>query len=243
MLLAVCVLVLPFAAARANTVDIVHDGYGAYDVTLFWGAGYDGFDAMSGVYRLNKTGSTGTGDTWKNGLIPGFCIELQEPAPKMTTTYSVVMPEDVYNSYTGETLGTLKANYLRELWARYYDPAWASGSYTAQDNRAAQAFAVAVWEIIYEKLPDSPSGWDVTIDGTAGLGGFRAENLDVETANKWLHSLTGGGAKADLRVVVSCGGPEYLVAVPEPATALLLGLGGLFTVAGRRRRNARVQDV
>ena len=68
ILLAACVLVLPVAVAHADTVDIVHDAYGAYDVTLFWGAGFDGFDAMSGVYMLNKTGSTGTGDTWKNEI-------------------------------------------------------------------------------------------------------------------------------------------------------------------------------
>jgi hypothetical protein len=244
MLLTACVLALPLAAAHvsfADTVDVVHDGYGAYDVTLFWGAGYEGYDAMSGVYMLNKTGSTGSGDTWRNGQMPGFCIELQEPAPKTTTTYSVAMPEDVYNNYTGETLGTTKANYLRELWARYYDPAWASGSYTAQDNRAAQAFAAAIWEIIYEKMPTSAADWDVTLDGTVGLGGFKAENLDYETANKWLQSLTGGGAKADLRVIVSNGNQEYLVAVPEPATAILLGLGGLFSVVSRRRRRAAAQ--
>jgi hypothetical protein len=239
-------MALPLAAThatRADTVDVVHDGYGAYDATLFWGAGYAGYDAMSGVYMLNKTASTGTGDTWRNGLIPGFCMELHEPAPQTTTTYSVAMPEDVYNSHTGEVLGTTKANYLRELWARYYDPAWASGSYTAQDHRAAQAFAAAIWEIIYEKMPTSPSEWDVTLDGTVGLGGFKAENLDYETANKWLNSLTGGGAKADLRVFVSDGNQEYLVAVPEPATAILLGVGGLFSVVSRRRRRAAALRV
>ncbi|NLH43779.1 MAG: PEP-CTERM sorting domain-containing protein [Planctomycetes bacterium] len=246
MLLTACVVALPLAAAHlahADTVDVVHDGYGAYDTTLFWGAGYDGYDAMSGVYMLNKTGSTGAGDTWRNGQIPAFCMELQEPAPKTTTTYSVTVPENVYNSYTGETLGRTKGSYLRELWARYYDPAWASGSYTAQDNRAAQAFAAAVWEIIYEKMPTAAADWDVTLDGTVGLGGFKAENLDYETANKWLHSLTGAGPRADLRVLVSNGNQEYLVAVPEPATAILLGLGGLLGVARRRRRNATVRPA
>jgi hypothetical protein len=243
ILLTACMLALPLAGAgvaRADTVDVVHDGYGAYDVTLFWAAGYNGWDAMSGVYMLNKTGSTGSGNTWKNGPIPAFCIELQEPAPKATSTYAVAMPEDVYNSATGQVLGTTKANYLRELWARYYDPAWASGSYTAQDNRAAQAFAAAIWEIIYEDMPASAADWDVTIDSTAGIGGFAAQNLDYETANKWLHTLTGGGAKADLRVIVNHGGQDYLIAVPEPATAILLGLGGLFGVVRRRRKQAIV---
>ena len=236
ILLTACMLALPAAATHANTVDIVHDSYGAYGSMTFWAAGHSGNEIMSGVYQLNKTSGTGTGNTWSNGLIPGFCIEIQEPHPTSTYTYEVKMPEDVYNNYTGQVLGTTKANYLRELWALYYDPTWASGSYTAQQNSAAEAFAAAIWEIVYETMPVSPAQWDVTIDGTAGLGGFRAENLDWETANKWLHSLTGSSAKADLRVFVNDGHQEYLVAVPEPATAILLGLGGLASVFGRRRR-------
>ena len=231
-------LALPLLATStllADTVDIVHDGYGAHGATTFTAAGYYHEDVMAGVYMLNKTSDTGLGNTWHNGLIPGFCIELQEPVPSTTSTYTVAMPEDVYNSYTGETFGTMKANYLRELWARYYDPAWASGFYDSQQNRAAEAFAAAVWEIVYEKLPGSASAWDVTLDGTAGLGGFSAQNLDFETANQWLHTLTGGSAKADLRVLVCDGGQEYLVAVPEPATVILLGLGGLCSICGRRR--------
>jgi len=238
---ALALSLLATRAARADTVDIVHgeDDYGAYGATMFWGAGNVGNDVMGGVYLLNKTGSTGTGDTWHNGLLPGFCMELEEPAPHTTFTYDVVMPEDVYNSYAGGAIGTTKANYLRELWARYYDPAWATGGvHSDQENGAAEAFAAAIWEIIYEKLPVSPAGWDVTTDGTAGFAGFAAENLDAATANKWLHDLTGTGPKADLRALVSDGHQNYLVAVPEPATIILLGLGGLYSILGRRSRRA-----
>jgi len=238
---AACVLALTLittGVTGANTVDVVHDGFGACDVTWFWGGGYDGYDVDAGVYMLNKTGDTGLGSAWRNGSIPGFCVELHEPAPDATHTYDVIMPEDMYNSYTGQTLGTTKANYLRELWARYYDPAWTSGSYTTQDNPAAEAFAAAVWEIVYEDLPASAAGWDVTLDGTSGLGGFNAADLDWETANEGLQSLTGGGAKADLRVLVCDGVQNYLVAVPEPATAILLGLGGLCGAIRVKRSSA-----
>jgi len=231
---------LAMTTGSADTVDIVHDGYGAYDVTTFWAAGYEGADAMAGVYMLEKTGSTGIGDIWSNGPIPGFCIELPEPPPASTYTYSVGMPDTTYNNYLDEVVGSQKANYLRELWAEHYDPAWASGgSYTSQQNSMAEVFAAAVWEIIYEDLPTSPLGWDVTIDGTAGIGGFEAVNLDSATANKWLNELTGAGSKADLLVVSYGGKQDYLVAVPEPATIILLGLGGSLGLFRRRRIAAR----
>jgi hypothetical protein len=242
MLLPALVLALPLLAINtihADTVDIVHDGYGAHDTMTFWGAGYEGAEVYAGVYLLDKTASTGIGDTWSNGPIAGFCIELHEPAPNYTYTYDVAMPDDVYNSYIDEVIGTTKANYLRELWARYYDDTWASGgSYTAQQNAAAEAFAAAVWEIVYEDLPGSPADWDVTVDGTLGVGGFAATDLDAATANKWLHELTGTGYKADLLAFVYDGQQNYLVAVPEPATILLLGLGGMLGLAGRKKTAA-----
>ncbi len=240
--LAIAGLSLGTQAARADTVDIVHDGYGAHDSVFFTGAGYDVFDfaeAGAGVYLLNKTADTGIGSTWPNGLVPGFCIELQETAPTSTYTYQVAMPEDAYNSITGQTMGTTKANYIRELWAKYYDNSWAgSGSHTAQQNAAAEAFAAAIWEIVYEDLPATPLGWDVSTDGTLGIRGFAAEDLDATTANTWLHSLTGGGAKADLRVFINQGQQDYLVAVPEPATVLMLGLGGVLSLMRGRRSRA-----
>jgi hypothetical protein len=231
---AVTQLLLAAGSTLGNTVDIVHDGFGAYDAATVWGGDQYGTDVAAGVYTLNKTGDTGAGSTWRNGPVSGLCVELNEAAPTQTSRYSVGMPDDMVNSYTGDTLGTAKANYLRELWAQHYDPAWARGG-SGEYNRQAATFAAAVWEIVYEDVPGSTSRWDVTADGTSGIGGFIALNVDSATANQWLQSLGGSGPKADLRVFTNCGAQNYLVAVPEPATILLLGLGGLCSVIRRRR--------
>jgi len=231
---AITQLLLTAGTNFANTVNVVNDGFGAYDVATVWGGGEYGTDMAAGVYTLTKTGDSGIGSTWHNGPIAGFCVELNEAAPTETLRYAVGMPDDMVVSYTGETLGTTKSTYLRELWARYYDPSWSLSGASSEVNRSAAAFAAAVWEIVYENAPGSGPKWDVTADGTAGLGGFLALNIDAATANKWLQNLTGCGPKADLRVFVNDGGQNYLVAVPEPATLVLLGLGGLCSILRRR---------
>jgi hypothetical protein len=241
-LCAVLVLTLPCLAAQAvspGTVDIVHSGYGAYDQAgvAVWGAGQEGTAMYGGLYMLNKTAGTGQGTTWPNGLIGGLCIELHEPAPASTFTYDVAMPKDAYNSFLEGSIGAGKANYLSELWGRFFKPAWASsGPFSPQQNSNAEAFATAVWEIIYEDLPTSPAGWDVTVDGTACTRGFRCEGANTTLANSWLHSLTGCGPKADLRAFVYDGKQDYIVQVPEPATIVLLGFGGVVSLLSRRKR-------
>lgn len=232
---AITQLLLTAGTNFANTVNIVNDSFGAYDAATVWGGSQYGTDIVTGVYTLNKTGDSGSGSTWRNGPIPGFCVELNEAAPTQTLRYAVDRPDNMVVSYTGETLGTTKATYLRELWARYYDPSWSQSGASSAANRSAAAFAAAVWEIVYENAPASGSRWDVTADSTSGIGGFIALNIDAATANKWLQSLTGCGPKADLRVFTNNGGQNYLVAVPEPATIVLLGLGGLCSIIRRRR--------
>lgn len=225
------------AEVSLGSVDVSWSGHGANDVVNVYGGGQLGTEVYTGVYMLDKTGGTGMGTTWPNGQLSAFCIELQEPAPNSTVTYDVIKPEAAYDSLLGETFGTTKAGYLSELWGRYYDPSWAgTGTFTSTQNAEAAAFAAAVWEIVYEDLPGSPLQWNVDVDGSAGIAGFRGQGLDSVLANTWLHSLKGTGPKTSLAVFTNQGSQNYLVAVPEPATLVLLGLGGAFSLARCRRR-------
>ncbi len=240
MLFAAALLGLPFGAQACllGTIDIVYDGAGAGGTAELWGGGLEGAARRTGVYMLDKTGGTGDGALWENGSIGAFCMELSEVAPSCTKTYSVVLPEDGQKptTFLGEKIGFEKGEYIREIWGRYFDESWfRNGPFTLQQNSEAEAFAAAVWEIIYEDLPASPSMWDVRVDSTCGPLGFRATGLDSDTANNMLHSLDGTGPKADLRAFVYCGKQDYITEVPELATILLLGLSSLALLRGRRK--------
>jgi len=222
-----------------DTVTIEHDGYGAVGMAELWGGGLTGANRHAGVYMLDKTAHTGEGELWDNGYIAAFCIELSQSSPGDPKKYGVVQPEDAHmpTTFLGEHVGQAKADYLSELWGRHFDSAWAEGeSFTSEQNAAAEAFAAAVWEIVYENLPASPALYDVTMDGTSGSLGFRAGNLDTVLANSMLHSLDGTGPKAELRAFVNGCNQDFLVQVPEPATILLLGLSSLTLLRGRKNR-------
>jgi len=233
-------LACPAQATPLDTVEISHSGYGAKDLVKIWGGGLNGVYGYGGVYMFEKTAGTGQGDYWPDGPIGGFCMDLSEGLSGSTRTYDVVMPEEgpVSTSFSLGPMGTEKADYLAELWYEHFNPAWmGSAPFTDDQNREAGAFAVAVWEIIYEDLPSLTSLWDVTADGTDGDMGFRCEYADTGTANSWLHAL-GGGPKAQLRALVYDGEQDMLVAVPEPATVGLLGFGSvaLFCTPGKRKK-------
>jgi hypothetical protein len=240
----VLVLVTPRVANATSlgTVNIVNTGYGASGQLNVWGGGLYGASGRGGVYMLNKTNGTGQGNFWPNGLLGGFCIELSELAPTKLSTYDVVMPQDSPKPtyFLGSYIGPVKAEYLSELWGKFFDPNWVGiGPFSPQQNSKAEAFAAAVWEIIYEDLPSSPAGWNVTEDGTSGNRGFYCTNADTVTANNWLHSLNGTGPKTQLLALVCDGKQDYITAsppagIPEPATIALFGIGGLALLRKKR---------
>ncbi len=243
VMLAVIILTLPSLtwAGLTGTIDVCHVGHGAGGIAKLWGGGLNGTSAKVGVYILNKTSGTGEGELWENGLIGTFCLELSEFAPVGTKTYDVVLPEDAHKptTFLGTNIGFEKAEYIREAWGRFYDPAWAgSGPFTETQNRKAEAFAAVLWEIIYEDLPTTPAMWDISVDGKIGPLGFYATDLDVCTANNMLHMLDGTGPKADLRAFVVNGDQDYITLVPEPATVWLLVVGSV-TLLRKRTRAAK----
>ncbi len=225
-------------ATTLGTVDISGSVRGANGVADVYGGGYAGQSVFTGAYLLNKTSGTSAGTLWDNGSVSGFCIELDESAPHSAYTYEVVGVSDAYSGLLNESVGIEKSNYLSELWGRYYDPSWTDGSYDLPDNSSAAAFAAAVWEIVYEDLPASSYGWDVTEDSAPGISGFAIDGINSSTANAWLASLDGTGPMTDLAVFTNDGNQNYLVAVPEPTTMLLLGVGGVLGAMRRKKRLA-----
>ncbi|MGA1979739.1 MAG: PEP-CTERM sorting domain-containing protein [Sedimentisphaerales bacterium] len=215
----VIVLTSTASATILGTVDIQNHNNGLSDIGTVWGGGLSGLTGYTGIYSWTNAGGTDLG-----ALVPdwGFCIELiQGP---YTGWHNVIPlneaplpPALLYDT----PMGTTKADYIRELWGRDFDPSWLTGG--TANKRMAEAFGAAVWEIIYEALPSSPLIWDVNT-GT----GFHATGIEqAATANTWLHQLNGDTAHfaKNLYAISTLKGQDYLVQVPEPATLLLLTLG------------------
>jgi len=237
LIITACFLSVESAATPIyGTVTMSPSGFGARDTMTIWGGGWTGLNVYAGVEMFNKTAGTGQGQYLDNGYIGGFCMDLSEYVATSSRTYDVIMLQDGPRptTFLGQAMGQAKADYIAELWGRFYDPAWsAGGTYTSQQNKNAEAFAAAIWEIIYEDLPTSSAGWDVTVDGTSGNRGFKAANLDYQKANNWLYALNGTGPMADLRGLSYVGAQDFIVQIPEPATIAFLAFGFMLIVTGK----------
>jgi hypothetical protein len=112
-----------------GTVTMDSAGYGAKDTMTIWGGGWSGLNVYAGVQMFNKTAGTGQGEYLDNGYVGGFCMDLSEYVAHGSLTYDVIMPQDGPRptSFLGQAMGQAKADYLAELWGRFYDPAWSAG--------------------------------------------------------------------------------------------------------------------
>ncbi len=233
---AVLTLLCMTKASSVGTVELAVSDYGAGGAVKIWGGGRSGLYGYGGVYMVDKTNGTNEGNIWSDGLLGVMCMDLPEAASRDIAIYDVIAPKDgpVPVSFLGGPMGTTKADYVRELWGRYFDHSWVgTGLFTQQQKNDSEAFNIALWEIIYEDFPTSSAGWDVTVDGTDGDLGFRCELADTITANNWLNSLDGTGPMADLRSFAHDGNQDFLIEVPEPMTVTILGLAGLVLVRKR----------
>lgn len=214
------------SATLLGTVNVQNHNNGLSDTGYLWGGDLVGVNCYTGVYSWTNAGGTGLGTVVPNW---GFCIELTQ-GPYNGWQDVIPLNEASLPAAYGTPVGNTKANYIRELWGRDFDPIWATGA----NRQMAEAFGAAIWEIIYE----TSSTWNVT----SGAG-FHATIEQAVTANAWLQQLNGDTAyfSNDLVATSSPYGQDYLIQipkstiVPEPMTVIILGLGALTVV---RRRKA-----
>lgn len=208
-------MALPTGATTIlGTVNIDNHNNNLSDQGTVWGGGLSGLTGYTGVYSWTNEGGTGLGTQVPNW---GICIELSQG------TYSgwqnvIPLDEAPLPPEYGTPMGTTKANYIRELWGRFFDPSWITGANT----QMAEAFNCCLWEIIYESDPV----WDVT----SGTGFYATGIEDWATANSWLSQLNGNPAyfASNLVATSTIDGQDFLVQIPEPATICLLVIGGLL---------------
>ena len=190
-----------------------------------WGGGLNGITGYGGFYLVDKTAGTGLGESIPNGRLNVFCIELSQLPSSYLRTYDVVAPTSAPVPAPYGKITAAKLEYLSELWGRFYTTASASGA-------LAEAMSAAVWEIIYEDYQADASNYDVTVwNGTANS--FKCAGADTATANYWLSLLDGTGPKANLLAMTNLCYQDFLT-IPEPATMMMFGLGGLFFVKRKR---------
>jgi hypothetical protein len=225
MVLVSVALISTASATLLGTVDLENHNNNFSDQGQLWGAGLTGGSYYTGVYSWTNAGFTGAGVDVPNW---GFCIEL--PQGPFTGWQNVISLDaaPVPPEY-GTPMGMTKANYIRELWGRDFNPAWTTGA----DTQMAEAFSACIWEIVYETDTDPITGkviWDVT----SGSGFYATGIEQAATANLWLSQLDGDTAyfANNLVATSSLDGQDYVV--PEPATIGILGLGALGLLRKRR---------
>jgi hypothetical protein len=215
------VLISTANATILGTVDIQNHNNSLSDTGTLWGGNLIGLYAYTGIYSWTNMGGTDLG-----ALVPnwGFCIELTQGP--YNGWQNVVSLDEAPDSMGG--MGTTKANYIRELWGRDFNPDWITNP-TPANIQLAGAFGVAIWEILYET---DPRPWDVT----SGTGFHASGVVDAAIANAWLAALNGDPAYFANNLVATStpNGQDYVVQIPEPAMICLLGLGGLALMRKRR---------
>lgn len=156
-----------------------------------------------------------------------FCIELtQLIATGDIVSFSIASVQSA--PIPGSGMGTAKADLIRELWGRFH-----ASIFTHFDpGTAANAFQIAIWEIIYEN-----TGVLNVNNGDFQVAGFTVGGPAALLAQNWLNQLDGTGPfEHRLVALTNPYKQDQITIIPEPATIVIWGLMGTIGICWWRRR-------
>lgn len=225
-----------FVNSRFVNVDPKRDmSYSITDPTVMSGT------TSAGLFNWQGTVTNPVG---LQGNYWAFCIELTQHVSGNTNyfgnNYRVRNLEDAPRPTNSVApMGSQKADALRELFGRFFFPAFGpaiNGPGITQDEAAAMQ--VAIWEIVYETASAAGSGTPGAAYGqnwglSTGNAVFTGRSQVLTLATSFLNALDGTGRKSyDLYAVSSENNQDMIV--PTPGAMALLGVAGV--AASRRRR-------
>jgi hypothetical protein len=234
---AAAVLLISLGSGRANasvlgTANVYFNGF--LTVTNYDASYLNGVNETNnlGTYKLAFNSPTGLYTSLTSPIV-GMCIEVDQSGDTTPAPYDMVDMEDV--------LTHAQSNLIREMWGRFFDPAWNTSGNGFTANYTAMLFNIALHEIAYD-YNGTPASLDVTAGTlTIGAGLTAVQASDYTTINNWYSQLTGDHQYfANLVILHNPTKQDFLTQlpgsfVPEPAAAALTAIGGMLIFRRRRR--------
>ena len=184
-------------------------------------------DPKVGGIEVNLNGTTIGYNVGSDAIWAGCYLFDIEGMVNNYKSFCFDVTSDPALSYTVHTAYTIGSD-IKYMWGTYYDG-------VINDAVKAAAFQLAVWEMMHESESYDISSGDFYLEALntsssnnngATFDGLIALTNDYLNSNNWTNL-------ADLVMLDDGTHQPFAVEVPEPATVVLLGLGGLLF--GKRR--------
>lgn len=185
-----------------------------------------------------------------------FCLELNPGPPAQTLPAPGTTVEfGVFELSKAPSPAAANANLIKELYGKYYDTAWNSGSFKSSGfEDPSISFQIALWELIYDGKSNDLGSGNFILDDTTYAAAVNAQTM--------LNSLTGDASSfatkyagrelvALIAPASSVGGKQTLevqdqitmrpvTPIPGPAGVLLGGIGVVALIGRSRLRRQPV---